>query len=308
VPFAVLFLLGTRAWWRTAVIIASFGLALGIFTLFNQIVFDQLELNGGGTFMLGRPLNLSGLLEADNGPASARIVEMQAHCEEGENRNRCFIQQAGDWPTVQKLYSRAYREMLEKHPAAFGKRVVEQFTDFLRLSGLQYKGKTTPSQVQCEAIDAKVARDVHNYLEKDWILYGTTEITADQLEPTIRDIATAMCPPLPDSWPVRRMVDRLAVRYRSLSRPHPYLWYGALGLVVLAIPWARRRLLIPVLLAGAILANHAAASAVVLNVQPRYIAVMNPYKGFLLLALLGLVGWYAVRIVDGWLARRANCY
>lgn len=306
VPFAVLFLLGTRAWWRTAVIVAGFALSLVIFTLFNQIVFDQFELNGGGTFMLGRPLTRSGLLEADNGSASARIIELQANCAEGENRNRCLIQQEGDWPSVQKLYSRAYREMLQKHPVEFGKRVVKEFTAFLRRSGLQYKGKITPSEVQCEAIDAKVTRDVHNYLEKDWILYGTSEVTPETLEPTIRDIATAMCPPLPESWTVRRAVDRLAIRYRSLSRPSPYLWYGALGLAVLAIPWARRRLLIPVLLAGAILANHAAASAIVLNVQPRYIAVTNPYKGFLFLALPALVGWIAVRIVDGWLARRGS--
>jgi hypothetical protein len=75
-------------------------------------------------------------------------------------------------------------------------------------------------------------------------------------------------------------------------------------LTVLAIPWARRRCLFPVLLAGAILANHAAISAVVLNVQPRYIAVTNPYKGFLLLALLYILGLMLVRIADEWLARR----
>ena len=80
---------------------------------------------------------------------------------------------------------------------------------------------------------------------------------------------------------------------------------AALAVAVLAIPWARRYL-IPVLLAGAILANHAAASAVVLNVQPRYIAVANPYKGVLLLVLVYVVGRTAARVIDAWLARRAT--
>ena len=51
------------------------------------------------------------------------------------------------------------------------------------------------------------------------------------------------------------------MRYRSVSRPHWVVWYAALGILVLIIPWARRKWLIPVLLAGGILANHAAASA-----------------------------------------------
>jgi len=45
---------------------------------------------------------------------------------------------------------------------------------------------------------------VQNYLEKDWILYGNASVSAESLEPIVRDIATAMCPPLPESWTVRR--------------------------------------------------------------------------------------------------------
>ncbi|MBI5958405.1 MAG: hypothetical protein HY866_06720 [Chloroflexi bacterium] len=306
VPFAILFLLGTRAWWRTTVMVASYGLALMIFTIFNQIVFDQFELNGAGSFMLGRPLNHSGLLEADNGPASAQLLEMKANCESEENGNRCLIRQLGDWPEVRKLYSKAYREMLQEHPLDFGKQVFENFTDFLRFSGQQYQGQLTPSEVQCEDTNARAERETQLYIENDWLLYGKSEITAEQLTPVIRDIDSSMCPPFPDSWTVRRVVDWVSLHYRSLSRPHPYLWYGELGLLVLIIPWARRRLLIPVMLAGAIVANHAAASAVVLNVQPRYIVVVNPYKGFLLLAVFFIVGWIVLGIIDRWLARRVS--
>ncbi len=77
-----------------------------------------------------------------------------------------------------------------------------------------------------------------------------------------------------------------------------------MGVAVLLVPWARRALPL-VLIAGAVVANHAAASAVVLNVQPRYIAVVNPYKGVLLLALAWVLGLLALRLLDEWLARRA---
>ena len=140
---------------------------------------------------------------------------------------------------------------------------------------------------------------------KTWLLYGASDATYEKLRPIMYDISSAMCPPWPDNDTVSSAVDQLAVRYKSLARPHPYLWYGALGVLVLLIPWARRRYLFPVLLAGAILANHAAISAVVLNVQPRYIAVTNPYKGFLLLMLFYIVGLFlrcAWSERNGWLA------
>jgi hypothetical protein len=304
VPFAVLFLLGTRSWWRMAVVVASFGALLVLSLIFNQIVFDKFELNGGGTFMLSRPLVKSGLLEADNGPASVRVIELQKACPEGKGRNRCFLEQVGDWAAVRKLYASAYQEMLKKHSTAFGGQVVDEFTDFLRLPGLQYRGTEKPSDVQCADVNAKTDRDTQDYVEKDWLLYGASHVTYTELRPIIYDISSAMCPPWPDNDTVSRAVDQLAIRYKSLARPHPYLWYGALGVIVLVIPWARRQYLFPVLLAGAILANHAAISAVVLNVQPRYIAVTNPYKGFLLLMLVYIAGLFMLRLADEWLASR----
>jgi len=303
VPFGVLFLWSTRSAWRTAVMAAAFALALLLSALFNRYVFDQFALNGGGSFMLVRPLTRTGLLEADNGPASAELVALRASCPEGENMNRCLVALVGDWPSVRSLYNRAYREMLRAHPLEFGEQVFDAFTDYLRLPGLQYRGEYLPSDAQCADIEAKVERDTNGYLEKDWLLYGASDITPETLAPIVRDIATAMCPPWPDSWPVRQAVDYVALRYRSLSRPHPYLWYGALGLAVLLVPWARR--LLPLaLVAGAIVANHAAASAVMLNVQPRYMAVVNPYKGVLLLVLIYVLGVFALRLADEVLARQ----
>jgi len=304
VPFGILFLVGTRSWRRSTVVAASYGIALVASVLFNQIVFDRLELNGGGTFMLNRPLVVSGLLHADNGPASARLVAMRAACPASNKRTRCLIEQTGSWPTVRKLYADAYQEMLRKHTIEFARKVVAAFNDFLRLSGQQYSSPITPSAVQCADVEATTDRNVAAYLEQDWLLLDAPDVTAEKLRPIVSDFNHATCPPWPDNATVRRAVDWIAMHYRSLSRPHPYVWYAELGLVVLLIPWARR-FLFPVLIAGAILANHAAISAMVLNVQPRYVAVVNAYKGFLVLTLLFIVGLFLLRVADALLARRA---
>jgi hypothetical protein len=304
VPFGVLFLLGSRSFWRTAVVVAGYGAMLVVSMLFNQMVFDHFELNGGGSFMLNRPLIKSGLLGVDNGPASAQLIHLQDACPPGTARNRCYIDQLGSWPAVRKLYANAYEEMLQTHSTDFAKQVVNEFTDFLRLPGLQYRSSETPSEVQCADTSAKTARDTQAYVERDVLLYGASQATYDQLYPIIYKTSSAMCPPWPSNDRVKSAVDWVALHYRSLSRPHPYLWYGELGVLVLLIPWARRLYLLPVLLAGGILANHAAISAVVLNVQPRYIAVTNPYKGFLLLVLVYIIGMLILRVADGWLASR----
>jgi hypothetical protein len=316
VPYGVLFLFALllrdrRAWmmatFRTGVLGVSYAGALGLFVLFNQIVFDRLELNGSGGLMMVTPLVRSGLLEADNGPASAEVVALREACPEGENRNRCLVRLTGDWAEVRRLYSQAYQEMLEQHLVDYLEVVEDKFHEFLRKPGLQYQGAVTPSDVQCADLDATVEAEVTFYLEQDALLVGASDSdrTAESLRPILYDIKGAMCPPWPDNDTVREVVDKVAVRYRSLSRPHPYLWYGALGLVVLVIPWARRYLVL-VLIAGAILANHAAISAAAINVQPRYIAVVNPYKGILVLTLLYLAGSGVIRLVDVWLSRRAQ--
>ena len=302
IPFALLFLLSTRSVWRTAVVGAAFALILILSALFNQLVFDQFAVKGGGSFMLVRPLTRTGLLQAENGPASAELVALRESCPDPDTMNQCLVTLLGNWPAVSDLYNRAYREMLRAHPLELGEQVFADFTDYLRQPGLQYQGKWLPSDAQCEDIEAKVARDTPAYLEKDFLLHGASDITAETLAPIVRDIASAMCPPWPDSWTVRRAVDQVAVRYRSLSRPHPYLWYGALGALVLIVPRARR--LWPlVLVTGAIVANHAAASAIMFNVQPRYIAIVNPYKGVLLLVLFYVGGVLVLHLADKLLAR-----
>src|SRR5690606_32140828 len=206
-PFGLLFLLGTRSIWRTAVMGAAYGVVLVASMLFNQAVFDRLELTGGGDFMLARPLLKSGLFEADNGPASARMLELRAQCDAEETWSRCLYLQTGDWPAVKRLYNDAYQEMLTAHRADFARLVFDEFTEFLRLPGQQYEGPIMPADAQCEDVAAVADRNTRTYLEKDWLLLDSPDATYDQLWPIIDDASRAMCPPWPDHDGVREIVD-----------------------------------------------------------------------------------------------------
>ncbi|MBI5961711.1 MAG: hypothetical protein HY866_23435 [Chloroflexi bacterium] len=310
VPLGVLFLLSTRSWWRSGLVLAGFGLALMVFMLFNRVALNRLQVDTGSDVMIAGPVYRSGLLNADNGPASARLIELTERCgitdpRKGVERTRCLIEQTGSLAEAQRLYTRAYRELIMTHPIDYGRLVLIEANDFLVMSGQHYLDYVIlPSDLQCANMDTRTANEVQRYLDRDWLLAEQPGMSADQLTPIIRDIRAAMCPPWHNSSAAREMVDEIAFRYRSLSRPHPYLWYEALLLAILLISWARR-LALPILAAGAILANHVAISALILNVQPRYVAVTNPYKGVLVLALVFIVTKIMIFLADEWLVRRS---
>src|SRR5690606_4119417 len=113
-------------------------------------------------------------------------------------------------------------------------------------------------------------------------------------------LQTILCPPLPDVPAVREVVDFVNFRYRSLGRPNPMLWYGALLVLALVIPWARRRYLTLVLAGSAYLFNHALISAVIHNIQPRYVVLTHPFRAMLLLTLVFIIAgllWQMVKRV-----------
>jgi hypothetical protein len=98
------------------------------------------------------------------------------------------------------------------------------------------------------------------------------------------------------------VVDYLMFRYRSLGRPQPYLYYGGLILLVLFLPWARRYRLV-LWSAGGILLYHTLISAVIDNVQPRYVLVINPFRAILLALLALILLQLGVLLVD-WVTTR----
>jgi hypothetical protein len=107
---------------------------------------------------------------------------------------------------------------------------------------------------------------------------------------------TAMCPPWPDSPALREAVDYISFRYRSLGRPNPIPWYIAVVALTLIVPWIRRQYLGLILAASIYLFNHALISAVIDNVQPRYVMVTNPFRALLLLALLYFIARLLVQL------------
>ena len=121
--------------------------------------------------------------------------------------------------------------------------------------------------------------------------------------PRLEAFLRSLCPPLPHVPQFRSAVDFLSWRYRSLGRPQPYLWYGALVALVLLLPWARRYA-VPVAASGVVLLYHALISAVIANVQPRYVVVVNPMRAILLCTLIYLVLRLAGYAVDWALSRR----
>src|SRR5262249_42001335 len=160
---------------------------------------------------------------------------------------------------------------------------------FLSLSAFAYGvDPETPASVQCDNIDARLAsmsdRELLDSSHAGLAGIESPEVIA-QLRPRLEAFLKALCPAPAPSQALRRVVDWLSQRYRSLGRPQPFLWYGGLLLLVVLIPWARRYLMLLATI-GVVLMNHAVISALIFDVQPRYVVVTNPLRAILLCTLL----------------------
>jgi hypothetical protein len=252
--------------------------------------------------MVLSPLFIHNLLSADSGTASAQLVEYRAAC--ADQRLTCVMDLAGGQGAFLRLVNKAYLEMIRTRTLDYVQIILSDFSHFLSMSGQQFSGTPAPIESQCEDVEARVQRSVTTY-ESSWMLYSANNLSADVLENNIRNVEQQVCPPLFHQPGIQSLVDGIALRYRSLGRPQPLLWYCALVLFVLLIPWARRFWL-PLFTAGIMLVNHAAISALLVNVQPRYVVVTNPVRAILLLMLVYVIGSLMLRMVDNWLAARQS--
>ncbi len=304
-PFVILFALHTRDWRRIAVLLFSLALTAVGFDVLTRTaqVAQSFSYNEN---MYARPLFVEGLLDAANGEASAQVATFAEVCRERPAEvsfTECMETQAGNREALNLLFRRAYEESLQANPGSLLSRSIAAFWDYLRGSGHQYSGSPTPADVQCENIPARLERQIDHFLNKEW---AALELTASQQEAFItasEDFMQQMCPPGWDFPEVRSITNFISERYRSLSRPRPLLWNGALLALILLLPWARRYWL-PVLLAGGIWAYHAAISAAVQNVQPRYIVVTNPLRAVLVVMLVFLVMNILLRLWDAALKKQ----
>jgi len=299
VPVIALFALYTRRWQPILQAVVGFGFTL----LFIGFIFQTTEVAQTSTVnraMYARPLFQYGLLDPTLGPNSERLDELRQHCRQtqpGQSLYTCLIAQLGDEQDVQALYESAYQETLRANPNALLRKAAEAFHRFLLMSGQQYEGSPTPAIVQCDGLEARSERHLDTLMNRQW---SDLELTAQQvaaLRTVTFDFVQQMCPPWYESEAARRVTDYLGFRYRSLSRPAPFIWHSVTLLLIILIPWARRYWY-PFLLAGAIWVYHAAVSAAVVNVQPRYVAVTNPMRAILIVMLLFIIGQLLLRVVD----------
>jgi hypothetical protein len=306
----LVFLPGTRSWRRTLLIGVTFAFGAWLFLTVYGLVFPRVNLAGenNNQHMIAQPLFRSGLLQAQNGPASQQVLQLQQVCADTQKFTivlRCMSDQLeGGRPEFVRLLREAYIELLKARPLAYVQGTLNQFIEFLSLTGHQLPADApTPASVQCQGIEAIVDENYRNYLQNDILLSTAQAINTDALRAAIRDSAYRLCPPLPENTQARSLVDSIGFRYRSLSRPQPLLWYSLLALGILLFPFARR-LWPAALSAFLILSAHAALSAVVYNVQPRYTMVTNPFKAILLVLLVYIVGRALAQLIDRWMARR----
>jgi hypothetical protein len=307
IPLALVFLLRTRSWKRTLTFVAGFAITLGVFSLLMILLTGQTTSVSASNYMgINVITKNEGLVRRENGPYTSRYLDIAHNCD--MKIYACLEQQTGGWSNALSLIVNLGLETFSANWQQYTAKVWNNTQNFLSMSGQQLGfDPELPSDVQCRDIDARIgqvtAEQLRQHTTWGWILGDYSEAKLAEVRQIQRTFREAMCPPLPNSPLARKIVDYLAFRYRSLGRPQPFLWYGTLFILAFAVPRARRYLTV-VLAAGVFLLNHALISAVLSNIQPRYIVVTNPFRVVLLGLLLSIVCGVAVYLLDWLLARR----
>ncbi len=300
VPVMVLYALHKRRWQHILQVVVSF--IISAFLLNSMFhVFQAEQTSSANHLMYLRPLIRNDMLDPSAGEASQELSRILNLCRSDyaeQGLMSCLIESIeGEESERTTLIEQAYQEALIAKPAATIEASLLAFHDFLSESGQQYRGTPTPAEVQCSDITARQERFENHFLTIDWVDIDLTNEQRDSLTEVTTDFVYQMCPTWFESDIARQITDYLALRYRSLSRPNPYRWNILLFAVIVLIPWMRRYWY-PYLLALSLWLYHASISAVVLNVQPRYIAVTNPMKAVIITLMLFFIMQLAIRVVD----------
>ncbi len=292
VPMLLVLVIVTRQWRRPLVFLGGFAGTLLVYAVISLLVVGQVEGFLSGANMITSPIVITGNEQGEYPelPETAGV-----DCEVADFR--CMYED--DDNSLEEVVNSTLA-FIGDDPPAYVARVWESFQAFLSLSGQQYGfDPQLPSEAQCTNLDEQIAsldRDTLVQMHFYWAVPDTVG-SVGQLQTRLPLIMGAMCPPLPHWPPARQIVDYVSLRYRSLGRPQPLLWYGAVLVLALVLPWARRYLPL-VLTIGALLVYHALVSAVLINVQPRYVVITNPLRITLLVMLLYFVGTSGLYLVD----------
>jgi hypothetical protein len=305
-PMVVVFWLRTRSFKRTLATIAGFGMVFVLNAGLTTLLVGQVDGGSSSNYMTLNVTREQGGVRVvpENGPNTARYLEIRDACE--DKLYTCLERELGGWGEAMTLVTNFTLETIAANWQAYISRTWDKTLDFLSLSAQQVGiDEALPGEVQCVNPEANVQAMDREFLRRSswaWSLADYSDAQLLDFQNRFRPIHEAMCPMLPASPALRDIVDAVSFRYRSLGRPQPHLWYGALLALVLLVPQIRHRYLTLVLTAGAMLLNHALISAVLANVQPRYVVVVNSMRIVLLVLLIFIVVKLAVNVLDGLLA------
>lgn len=297
IPLALVFFIQKRSWGRLGVLLGSFGLIFLAYTLFTQVAFPKNDSLGNSSYMVSNIIARNDqMLSPEHGPASAEVFALMESCEGGTMGfiPSCYIERYGSTEGMVILFIKATVEMVQANFIPYLTVFWENLNYYLSLSGQQLGfDELIPSQAQCDGLDAQLAvftsADDYMKLPGFWGFYDYIETHFDTFHQMYVRMKHALCPTYEHSPEARSVVDYVAFRYRSLSRPNPMLWYGAVFGLSLLVPALRKKYLGVVLTSGAFLFNHALISAIIVNSQPRYVVVTNPFRAILLTALVFMV-------------------
>ena len=301
VPVAILATIQSRRWQSVLGLLGAYGLTLLVFL--GLLSSNGVAQDGSANqIMIFNFLNRTGTLTEvpDESSGTTELQNVVENCNEVATSSTtlldCMQEELGGQSAVSTVLWQAYVESATEQLSSFVRLIYDNTTLFLKMSGHQFfERDKSPAEAQCEDVVARHERNIE-FFDDLWAGVEITDRQQEALETASWDFNQQMCPPSRTIPEIQELAWYISFRYRSISRPNPYLWYGLLLLLVFAVP-RLRKLRYPIFMAGGLLAYHALISAVVLNVQPRYVVVTNPFKIILIVALIVLVIEQIIRFI-----------
>jgi hypothetical protein len=302
VPFALLMFVRTRRIRESLMLVVGFVLTIVVYSIVIGSRLGSIEGLQAGNYMVGTVLfERPEWVSPANGAASVQWLAVRDVCPRNIQFLACIQTQLGSWDAGSNLMQAAAFETMRAEPLRYVGEVIQQTQEFLALLAFSYGvDEGSPATLQCYDLGAKLAA-----MSDEELLVSThSQATGlqssgnfSQFRPRLESFLKALCPAPEHSESLKNMVDDLSFRYRSLGRPQPFIWYGLLFVLVVAIPWARRYWMLVAAL-STVLFNHALASALIFNVQPRYVAIINPMRAILLSTLLYIIMKLGILVLD----------
>lgn len=302
VPVVILATIQTWRWQHVLGLLAGYGatslLFMGLLTS-NGVGQD----GNANQIMFFNYFYQAGTLSTEDIDESSSTYELQQlmdTCDETAASSTtlfdCMQEELGGQAEVNAVLQQAYLESAVEQFSSFVGLIYNNVTSYLKMSGHQFfEQDGIPANAQCEDITARHERTI-DFFNTLWAGIEQTETEINALAETSWDFTQQMCPPSKTIPEFQRIAWYISLRYRSISRPNPYLWYGLLIALIFVVP-RMRKLWYPIFMAGGLLAYHALISAIVINVQPRYVVVTNPFKIILVVSLIVLLIQQGIRLI-----------